>query len=165
MKSLYLVLSALISLNSWSSAESFEKYIGCYKTITFNGSRVPEEATGQGQSVIEMRTGSYLFKDLNGSEIPSVSLLLFQGQDGELLHFDVAEAYLDRGTFTDFSKSARFTFSGELAHRNDPSMTYVLKSNILITPLAPKRIQVRTTRETIFSETNVYVLQAVNCSL
>lgn len=114
-----LLFSFLIVTNAYAftSSNIFEKYIGCYSTIKFNGAPVVQ-APYYVESEFRKSNDSHLQDSDTRENLPSIDMAIFQGYNPEDNSFNVQfqPVLTNRGrTFSD-EKGDHFEFSGKLFH-------------------------------------------------
>ena len=119
----------------------FEKYIGCYSTIKFNGNPIEEGSIGE--SKFYNRNNSPFLDPETVEELPSIGMILYRGQDST----DNSDSYefqyilANRGSvFTD-NTGDHFVFDGKLFDIGASEInTFHIKYDIL--PLGNSQYQV-----------------------
>lgn len=116
MKKIFIALVLLMPslLTTVHADASFEKYIGCYKTIQVNGQPVIDHS-GYQQTQIYMGD-AFVFADIDHTPIPAIKFFLFKGYSNidNTINFDFANVFLDRGALTTDSFGDHFTHAGQL---------------------------------------------------
>lgn len=166
--SIFLLLM-LVSVPAFSSNNPFSHFVGCYETLEVDRRALPPPD----ENNLIMHTKiqeeyAWVVLDLNGSKIPAVSALLYEGlKDDGAYHFEPAEVFLDRGTFLEDKDVAYYSFEGKLRYAFQPDLIFTLRTKISIRTVDQDRILFhvkRTVDETNdFNIDSVFLLKKAQC--
>jgi hypothetical protein len=141
MKKIFLItILSLLTLNA-NAASIFEKYIGCYSTLEFNGKKT--EQSNSLQSEIQFDS-SPIVDEQTKETISVIKFFIYSGRlsDG-LQHMQLSYLLTDRGNAYTDSFGDHYQFDGKVKFKTKIEDTYTLHINIDILSIESNKLQIQ----------------------
>ncbi|MBL7542460.1 MAG: hypothetical protein JNL11_01520 [Bdellovibrionaceae bacterium] len=161
--------STAADANTSFASTSFEKYAGCYRTIKVNGQAVIANPNYNTLTRIKADKDVLFVDESTKNEIPTMFFTLYKGYSTaqQTDYWDLASAFLDRGSYTNDSLGDHFRYEGKLSSKSSPDFALTVRLAIDILKINETQYSLHAMRN--ITEVNqldsedTYVLEATEC--